>query len=69
MVFVVTARGVEQFSDVAVVVGEHGFQLGLGRRLLSDRDQFVFDTLPVQMFSGFATGVTVFVGVKLEFHF
>jgi hypothetical protein len=51
------------------VAGEHGFQLGLSRRLFPDRDQFVFNPLPVQIFYGLPAGVTVFVGVKLEFHF
>jgi hypothetical protein len=37
--------------------------------LFPDRDQFVLNPLPVQIFYGLPAGVTVFVGVKLEFHF
>ncbi|MFQ3168603.1 MAG: hypothetical protein ACI8QI_001152, partial [Limisphaerales bacterium] len=48
--------------------GKHGFQLGLGWWLLADGDEFVFDSLFIQIFSGFAAGVAVFVGVKPEFH-
>ena len=47
----------------------YGFQLHLERQSLGDRDQFVFNPLPVQIFYGLPAGVTVFVGVKLEFHF
>ena len=62
---VVTAGGVEEFTDVAMIVGEHGFKLSLGWRLLADGDQFVLDSLPVQIFSGSAAGVAIVVCVKL----